>query len=224
MSFDYKFEYGGDEVFVAYTVPYTYTQMQSHFRQIREVAETSPFQFIKFSTIGKSNGGVDLPLLKITNQDKKKTNKPIIVILGRQHSGETHSSFIIHGLINFLLSRDIQAFKIREQLEFWVLPMVNPDGIISGNYRCNTQGKDMNRCFFADDDPEAKQRLTEVEHIRSFMEENFSKKVPEKRQRLKMFLDIHAHSGQRDVFIYAPHSNQDETMQKIRSFPILLDN
>lgn len=67
MSFDYKFENGGDEVFVAYTVPYTYTQMQSHFRQIREVAETSPFQFIKFSSIGKSNGGVDMPLLKITN-------------------------------------------------------------------------------------------------------------------------------------------------------------
>ena len=73
--------------------------------------------------------------------------------------------------------------------------MVNPDGIIAGNYRCNTQGKDMNRCFFADDDPEAKNRLTEVEHIRAFMDENFSKKVPEKRNKLKMFLDIHAHSG-----------------------------
>lgn len=101
--------------------------------------------------------------------------------------------------------------------------MVNPDGIISGNYRCNTQGKDMNRCFFADDDPEAKNRLTEVEHIRAFMEENFSKKVPEKRNKLKMFLDIHAHSGQRDIFIYAPHSQSDEIQQKIRNFPALLD-
>ena len=53
----------------------------------------------------------------------------------------------------------------------------------------------MNRCFFADEDPEAKLRLTEVELIRSFMEENFSKKVPEKKTKLKMFLDIHAHSG-----------------------------
>ena len=63
-------------------------------------------------------------------------------------------------------------------MEFWILPMVNPDGIISGNYRCNTQGKDMNRCFFSDDDPEAKLRLTEVEHIRRFMDENFSVKDP----------------------------------------------
>jgi len=43
MSFDYKFDYGDDEVYVAYTVPYTYTQLQSHIRQIRDVAETSPY-------------------------------------------------------------------------------------------------------------------------------------------------------------------------------------
>jgi hypothetical protein len=64
----------------------------------------------------------------------------------------------------------------------------------------------MNRSFFADDDPEAKMRLTEVELLRTFMEENFSKKVLEKKTKLKMFLDIHAHSGQRDIFIYAPHA------------------
>ena len=112
--------------------------------------------------------------------------------------------------MNFLLSRDVLSHKLRESLEFWILPIVNPDGVISGNYRCNTQGKDMNRCFFADDDPEAKIRLTEVEHIRNFMEENFSKKFPEKRSKLKMFLDIHAHSGQRYIFIYAPQSMNDE--------------
>lgn len=152
-----------------------------------------------------------MPLIKITNQDKKKNpHKPTVVIVGRQHSGETHSSFIIHGMINFLLSRDVLSHKLREHLEFWFLPMVNPDGIITGNYRCNTQGKDMNRCFFADGDPEAKMRLTEVEHIRAFMEEHFSKKVPEKRARLKMFLDVHAHSGQRDIFIYAPHASSEE--------------
>jgi len=43
---------------------------------------------------------------------------------------------------------------------------MNPDGIVAGNYRCNTQGKDMNRFFFADDDEDANLRLTEVELIR----------------------------------------------------------
>jgi hypothetical protein len=31
------------------------------------VAETCPFQFLRVSSIGKSNGGIDIPLLKITN-------------------------------------------------------------------------------------------------------------------------------------------------------------
>ena len=97
--------------------------------------------------------------------------------------------------------------------------MVNPDGVITGNYRCNTQGKDMNRGFYAEGDPEAKTRLTEVELIRSFCDEHFNPKVKEKKEKLKMFIDIHAHSGQRDIFIYAPHTPQEAEMAKIKNFP-----
>jgi murein tripeptide amidase MpaA len=57
--------------------------------------------------------------------------------MGRQHSGETHSSFIIHGLVNFLLSRTREAHQMRKDYDWWILPMVNPDGIVIGNYRCN---------------------------------------------------------------------------------------
>ena len=60
---------------------------------------------------------------------------PVVMVIGRQHSGETHSSFIIHGLINFLLGKD--AYSLRERFEWWILPMVNPDGVVLGNYRTN---------------------------------------------------------------------------------------
>lgn len=73
--------------------------------------------------------------------------------------------------------------------------MMNPDGIVCGNYRCNSQGKDMNRFFFADGDPECTLRLTEVELMRTFMDEHFSKQNPEVKDKIKLFLDIHAHSG-----------------------------
>ena len=57
--------------------------------------------------------------------------------------------------------------------EFWVCPVVNPDGVVIGNYRTNCQGKDMNRHFYADDDPEALKngRAFEVELIRSYLKE-----------------------------------------------------
>lgn len=165
ISFNYKFEYGGDHVSFAYTVPYRYTQILYHIKCLKTLCEMKDSNVIKFSSIGKSNGGLDLPLIQITNPANQSPSKPTILIIGRQHCGETYSSFIIHGLINFLISKDPLANKIRNIVEFWILPAMNPDGIVVGNYRCNTQGKDMNRFFFADDDSDANYRLKEVELI-----------------------------------------------------------
>ena len=66
---------------------------------------------------------------------------------------------------------------MRNLFEWWILPMVNPDGIISGNYRTNCQGKDMNRHFYSDDDPMADKegRCAEVETIRDYMKNNLVK-------------------------------------------------
>lgn len=81
----------------------------------------------------------------------------------------------------------------------------------------------MNRYFFADDDSDVSLRLKEVELIRKFMEENFNQEDPVKKTKLKMFLDIHAHSAQRDIFIFAPNTGQKD-MIKVRNFPSILNN
>jgi murein tripeptide amidase MpaA len=88
--------------------------------------------------LGTSLAGIDLPILKISNlcdDSDSYEEKPIIVIIGRQHSGETYSSFIIHGFINNLLKKDLLCNKFRDLYETWVIPMVNPDGVVTGNYR-----------------------------------------------------------------------------------------
>lgn len=181
---------------------------------------------MRFESIGCSNGGIDIPNLRITNRNRSGEfeAKPIICIVGRQHSGETHSSFIIHGFLNFLISKDPQANKLREKYEFWVMPIINPDGVIAGNYRCNTQGRDMNRHFFSDDDPEGlKMRLTEVELVRSYLKE----KVPKDEDgdhMLKMFLDIHAHSACNSIFAYCPWVDEPPLQAVVKRFPMILDN
>jgi len=98
------------------------------------------YKFIRFEVMGTSNGGLEIPILKITNKPKRdnQEEKPVILIIGRQHSGETHSSFIIHGFINFLVSREALCEKMRDRFEFWIAPILNPDGVVCGNYRCNT--------------------------------------------------------------------------------------
>ena len=39
-------------------------------------------------------------------EDPAEQKKKVIVIMARLHPGETHSSFVIHSIINFLLSND----------------------------------------------------------------------------------------------------------------------
>ena len=65
-------------------------------------------EFIRFDSLGTSLGGLDIPIVKLTNKNEDSEqyeDKPILVVIGRQHPGETHSSFIIHGFINFLASK-----------------------------------------------------------------------------------------------------------------------
>jgi hypothetical protein len=58
--------------------------------------------------------------------------------------------------------------KFRETYEIWIIPIINPDGVVTGNYRNTLQGKDMNRHYFSDFDKEAKDnRVYEVELLRS---------------------------------------------------------
>ena len=78
--------------------------------------------------------GVPIPLLTITDFSKKKSKKTIL-INGRMHPGETHASWVIHSIIRFLCSTDIKAKELRERCIFKIVPILNVDGVIIGNYR-----------------------------------------------------------------------------------------
>ena len=43
----------------------------------------------------------------------------------------------MHGLLNYLASQDALIHKLRELYEVLVLPMLNPDGVMLGNYESN---------------------------------------------------------------------------------------
>ncbi len=75
-----------------------------------------------------------MDLIIITNQNKN-INKKVIFITSRVHPGETPSSIICEGIIQYLLSEEAQ--ELRNYFIFKIIPMLNPDGVIQGNYRCN---------------------------------------------------------------------------------------
>jgi murein tripeptide amidase MpaA len=48
-------------------------------------------------------------------------------------------------MIRFLISEDPSAIILRNTFVFKIVPMLNPDGVIIGNYRCSLSGNDLNR-------------------------------------------------------------------------------
>lgn len=68
-----------------------------------------------------------------------------IIITARVHPGETNASYMMKGVIDFLVSDDIKAQFLRNNYVFKIIPMLNPDGVIVGNYRCSLVGQDLNR-------------------------------------------------------------------------------
>ena len=51
----------------------------------------------------------------------------------------------MEGVIDFLMSKEPDAVALRDKYVFKIVPMLNPDGVITGNYRCSLGGYDLNR-------------------------------------------------------------------------------
>ena len=56
------------------------------------------------------------------------------------HPGESNASWMMKGIIDFLVSQAPEAQVLRDCFEFKIVPMQNPDGVINGNYRCSLAG------------------------------------------------------------------------------------
>ncbi|BES91621.1 cytosolic carboxypeptidase-like protein 5-like [Nesidiocoris tenuis] len=77
-----------------------------------------------------------------------KFEKEVIFLSARVHPGETPSSHVLNGMISFLMTRDDPvAVMLRKCFVFKIIPMLNPDGVYSGNYRTDTRGVNLNRVY-----------------------------------------------------------------------------
>ena len=77
--------------------------------------------------------------------DKEHIQKKGIFLTARVHPGETNSSYMMKGIIDFLVGSSFEARSLRRKCIFKIVPMLNPDGVVYGNTRCSLLGVDLNR-------------------------------------------------------------------------------
>jgi murein tripeptide amidase MpaA len=86
-----------------------------------------------------------LIITNFTSTQDQIADRKCVIISARVHPGESNSSFIMEGIIEFVLGNEKEAKILRDNYVFKIIPILNPDGVIVGNYRTSLSGLDLNR-------------------------------------------------------------------------------
>ncbi|MEM9421890.1 MAG: M14-type cytosolic carboxypeptidase [Pseudomonadota bacterium] len=93
--------------------------------------------------LGSTLDGEPMDLFRIGTPAE---GKPNLLVIGRQHPGESMASWWMEGFLPRLLDEsDAVARALREEAVTYVVPLVNIDGVRRGHLRTNAAGKDLNR-------------------------------------------------------------------------------
>ena len=120
---------------------------------------------VSFHTFGKSKLGRDLFVLDMGTGSPE--NKPIIVLMSRQHPPEVTGFLAMKSFVESLLDDNALASDFLHKYRILVFPLMNPDGVDLGHWRHNAGGIDLNRDWAYFRQPETRQMakyVIEVAH------------------------------------------------------------
>ncbi len=134
------------------------------------------------SELGRSVAG--RPLLAWTLGDAGSGD--LVAIIGRQHPPEVTGSLALMAFVDRLAEADDLASRFRRRFQITVIPLVNPDGVEAGHWRCNLNRVDLNRDWTKFNQPETRAVRDELQRLAAA------------GQCLRLLLDFH--STGHDVF------------------------
>ncbi len=133
----YTLSPGSDSLFFSIGYPYTWTDMISH------INSHSGNPCLDIQDLCLSEQGRTVKLLKVTDPSFADSVKSLIWIIARQHAFESHSNYVIEGLIDEILSENETAARLRAQSITYIIPVMDVDNIYNGG-----TGKDQNPVDF----------------------------------------------------------------------------
>ncbi|KAL1269311.1 hypothetical protein QQF64_031600 [Cirrhinus molitorella] len=199
LTFTVTFQHKDDVCYFAYHYPYTYSMLKMHLQKLSALRTAQIYY--RQDDLCETLGGNSCPLLTITAMPESSRDdhisqfksRPVVFLSARVHPGETNSSWVMKGSLEFLMSSSPQAQSLREGYIFKIIPMLNPDGVINGNHRCSLSGEDLNRQWQspnAELHPTIYQAKSLLQYLRA------TGRTP------LVFCDYHGHSRKKNVFMY----------------------
>jgi len=194
-----EFPYSDDLCYITHCYPYTYSHL--HQWLLRMEQDSSKWRHVDKQVLCKSLAGNDVFLLTITDKsasEQELSQRKGVILSARVHPGETNSSWMMQGAIEFLVSDHPIADSIRRSCIIKVVPMLNPDGVIVGNYRCSLARADLNRVYKRP----VKELFPTVWHTKHMAESFLQEKGP---KAIIAYVDLHGHSRKHNIFTYGCH-------------------
>lgn len=142
-------------------------------------------EYVHPKIYGESLLGRELPVLDIYKG--KKENKPLVILLTRQHPPEVTGYFAFQEFLSTIINGSELSSDFLSEYRVMAFPILNPDGVDLGHWRHNAGGVDTNRDWSVYNQPEIKQTV-------KFIQKQLRKSDSE------IVLGLDFHSTRYDVF------------------------
>jgi len=163
--------------------------------------------------LGTSTAG--LPIFAF---DSNAAASEVLLLVGRQHPPEVSGAFAFFSFTETIFGDSDLARRFRARFRVIAIPLLNPDGVVGGNWRHNLAGIDLNRDWGPFTQPETQLMADILE------------KLDASGSELRMFIDFH--STRENVFYALPDVTRppgfletwlDNARPRITNYPFNLD-
>jgi hypothetical protein len=141
-SFTYSIEKDAAEVRFCFAFPYQVHNLREFLKRY----EQNPH--LKVESLCKTKKDRDVELLRLGRLDGKSEQR--VALTCRHHSCEMMASYVLEGIIAEVLADSDDGRWLRHNVEFFIVPMVDKDGVEDGDQGKNRKPHDHNRDYTAE--------------------------------------------------------------------------
>ena len=140
---------------------------------------------IPIVVLGNSTAGLPIHVF-----DSNAASREVLFLVGRQHPPEVSGAFAFFAFTETVFGDSDLAQQFRARFRVIAIPLLNPDGVVGGNWRHNLGGVDLNRDWGPFTQPETKLVAELLEDLDA------------SDSKIRIFIDFH--STEENVFYALP--------------------